>query len=234
VVPVLAKINDNRLLITHHDPKSPVSEAFRTLRTNIQFASPDKPLHSIMITSAGPAEGKSTVLANLAIAMAQAGKKVIVVDADMRRPNQHKIFGVPQTPGLTNVLVGMASLEDVFKPTGIDGLSIVPSGPVAPNPSELVGSKMMKTVIQETCDKADVVLFDAPPVVAVTDAAVLAPQLDGVLLLISSGTVAREAALGAKALLEKVDANILGVVLNNVSSKDSYGYYYYYYYYYED
>ena len=230
----MGKANALSSLITHLDPKSPVAEAFRTLRTNIQFASPDKPLKTMMITSAGPAEGKSTVLANLAVAMAQSGQKTIVVDADMRRPTQHKLFNIPQTPGLTNILVGKSTIEHALQASGIEGLSILPSGPIAPNPSELLGSKTMHSLINTLTEMADVVIFDVPPVVAVTDAAVLAPRLDGVLLLINSGSVQQEAALKAKELLENVKANILGVILNNVSTKDGPAYYYYYYYYDQD
>lgn len=230
----MGKANALSSLITHLDPKSPVAEAFRTLRTNIQFASPDKPLKTMMITSAGPAEGKSTVLANLAVAMAQSGQKTVVVDADMRRPTQHKLFNIPQTPGLTNILVGKSTIEHALQASGIEGLSILPSGPIAPNPSELLGSKTMDSLIKTLTEMADMVIFDVPPVVAVTDAAVLARRLDGVLLLINSGSVQQEAALKAKELLENVKANILGVVLNNVSSKDGPAYYYYYYYYEQD
>ncbi len=222
-------MTDNTL-ITHHDPKSPVAEAFRTLRTNIQFASPDQEIKTVLITSAGPSEGKSTINANLAITMAQAGQNVILVDADMRRPTQHKIFELTQAPGLTNILMKREGLDGGIKKTPIENLSIITSGPVPPNPSELLGSKAFKDLMGELKERADMIIFDVPPVGAVTDAQVIAPQMDGVFLLINAGVANRELVKGAKSLLEKVGANILGAILNNVSSKDGYGYYYYYYY----
>lgn len=224
----MEKVNGQSSLITFYNPKSPAAEAFRTLRTNIQFASPDKPLKTIMITSAGPAEGKSTVIANLAISMAQYGQKTIIVDADMRRPTQHKLFGIRQTPGLTNILVGQAKPEQALQETGIDNLLLLPSGPIAPNPSELLGSNSMDTLKETLQTMADMVIFDVPPAIAVTDAVLLAPRIDGVLLLMSCGAVQKEVALRAKDMLINVKANILGVVLNNVSGLQHYYYYYYY------
>ena len=204
-------------LITVADPRSPVSEAYRTLRTNLDFSSLDKPIKTMLITSAGPEEGKSTVLANLAVATAQAGRKVILVDCDLRRPTLHQIFNLRNDVGLTTMVVNDAAMESPpLQDTGVEGLQLVSSGPLPPNPSELLGSRRMEEIIAAFLERADVVLFDAPPVVAVTDAAVLATKVDGVLLVINAGGTKRDYARAAKARLEKVNANLLGAVLNNV------------------
>ncbi len=204
-------------LITVADPRSPVSEAYRTLRTNLDFSSLDKPIKTMLVTSAGPEEGKSTVLANLAVTTAQAGRKVILVDCDLRRPTLHNIFNLKNDVGLTTMVVDDAAMESPpLQDTGVEGLQLVSSGPLPPNPSELLGSRRMEEIIAALLERADVVLFDAPPVVAVTDAAVLATKVDGVLLVINAGGTKRDYARAAKARLEKVNANLLGAVLNNV------------------
>jgi len=204
-------------LITVADPHSPVSEAYRTLRTNLDFSSLDKPIKTMLVTSAGPEEGKSTVLANLAVTTAQAGRKVILVDCDLRRPTLHNIFNLKNDVGLTTMVVDDAAMESPpLQETGVQGLQIVSSGPLPPNPSELLGSRRMEEIIAALLEQADVVLFDVPPVVAVTDAAVLATKVDGVLLVINAGGTKRDYARAAKARLEKVNANLLGAVLNNV------------------
>jgi capsular exopolysaccharide synthesis family protein len=204
-------------LITVADPRSPVSEAYRTLRTNLDFSSLDKPIKTMLITSAGPEEGKSTVLANLAVTTAQAGGKVILVDCDLRRPTLHNIFNLKNDVGLTTMVVNDAAMESPpLQDTGVENLQLVSSGPLPPNPSELLGSRRMEEIIAAFLERADVVLFDAPPVVAVTDAAVLATKVDGVLLVINAGGTKRDYARAAKARLEKVNANLLGAVLNNV------------------
>ena len=212
-------MTDNQLehLITVADPRSPVSEAYRTLRTNLDFSSLDKPIKTMLLTSAGPEEGKSTVLANLAVTTAQAGRKVILVDCDLRRPTLHNIFNLKNDVGLTTMVVDDAAMESPpLQDTGVEGLQLVSSGPLPPNPSELLGSRRMGEIIAALLERADVVLFDAPPVVAVTDAAVLATKVDGVLLVINAGGTKRDYARAAKARLEKVNANLLGAVLNNV------------------
>jgi capsular exopolysaccharide synthesis family protein len=204
-------------LITVADPRSPVSEAYRTLRTNLDFSSLDKPIKTMLVTSAGPEEGKSTVLANLAVTTAQAGRKVILVDCDLRRPTLHSIFNLKNDVGLTTMVVDDAAMESPpLRDTGVEGLQLVSSGPLPPNPSELLGSRRMEEIITALLERADVVLFDAPPVVAVTDAAVLATKVDGVLLVVNAGGTKRDYARTAKARLEKVNANLLGAVLNNV------------------
>lgn len=216
-------------LVTHLDPKSPVAEAYRTLRTNLRFAGLDSPIRKVLLTSAGPEEGKSVTTANLAVAVAQSGQSVVVVGCDLRKPTLHRIFGLPGTVGLTNVLLGQCSLGQAIQNTGIEGLSMLAGGPVPPNPSELLGSEAMSRVLDELAGKFDMVIVDSPPIIAVTDAAVLARKVDGVLLVISVGTVPREIAKTAQTLLENVKARILGVVLNRVPVQDNYGYYYYYY-----
>ncbi len=212
-------------LITVADPRSPVSEAYRTLRTNIQFSSLDRPLHTILITSTRAEEGKSTTLANLAVTFAQGGHRTIAVDSDLRRPSLHKLFGVPNESGLTTLALDESS-ELALQPTAVANLRVLPSGPLPPNPSELLASQRMERIVDALKAEADFVLFDCPPIVAVTDAAVLARRVDGVLLVVSSGRTKRDHAVRAKAQLEKVNANIIGVVLNNVKAdKNLYQYY---------
>ncbi|MBI2305617.1 MAG: CpsD/CapB family tyrosine-protein kinase [Chloroflexi bacterium] len=216
--------NPRDRLITFSNPRSPVAEAYRQLRTNIQFSSLDRPLKTLLVTSTSPEEGKSTILANLATTMAQTGKSVIVVDCDLRRPSLHQIFGVGNGTGLTSAMVSMDIFP--FQDTGIGNLRLLPSGPLPPNPSELLGSQRMEEIIQELSEQADYVLFDSPPIIAVTDAAVLATKVDGVLLVISAGTTRREMAQQAKGLLDKVNAHLIGVVLNNVKYDVSLHHYY--------
>ena len=208
--------NRQESLITISNPRSPISEAYRTLRTNLEFSSLDKPLKTMVVTSAGPEEGKSTTLANLAVTLAQAEREVILVDCDLRRPSQHEIFDVGNGVGLTSMVVD----EEAFKnpplqETPVPNLKLLPSGPLPPNPSELLGSRRMEEIITTLRERSDLVLFDAPPIIAVTDAAVLASKVDGVLLVIKAGTTKRDHAQRAKALLEKVNARLVGAVLNN-------------------
>lgn len=209
--------NRQESLVTISNPRSPISEAYRSLRTNLEFSSLDRPLKTMVVTSAGPEEGKSTTLANLAVTLAQAEKKVILVDCDLRRPSQHEIFEVGNSLGLTSMVVD----EEAFKnpplqETPVPNLKLLPSGPLPPNPSELLGSRRMEEIIATLRERADLVLFDAPPIIAVTDAAVLASKVDGVLLVIKAGTTKRDHAQQAKALLEKVNARLVGAVLNNM------------------
>ena len=209
--------------------KSPISEAFRTLRTNVQFTSVDSETKKIMVTSAGPREGKSTTVANLAVSIAQTGKTVLVVDADLRNPTQHKIFGLDNVQGLSLALVQDQDYRDYVRETAVPGLLVITGGPIPPNPAELVGSKRMKRLIEEVSQQYDVVLIDTPPIVAVTDAAILAQEVDGVILVLASGEVNKDFAQRAKEQLDKVDAKILGAVLNKADMKTSEYYYYYYY-----
>ena len=222
---------DGSPLIVAAHPRSPISEAYRTLRTNIQFSSLDRPLKTLLVTSANPLEGKSTTVANLATAMAQAGLSVIVVDSDLRRPTLHNFFKVPNSKGLTNALLQNNPNPDSFlQTTKVENLRLLTSGPLPPNPSELLGSRRMEGLIEQLKEKADVILFDSPPILAVTDAAVLASRVDGVLLVIDAGSLRREAAMLAKENMARVGANLLGAALNKLSPRGAGGYYYYYYY----
>jgi len=221
-------------LITHFDPRSPVSEAYRTLRTNLQFSKIEGAVKTILVTSSGPKEGKSTSIANLAITLSQMGSKVVLIDTDLRRPVIHSIFGHEKDDGLTNYMMGQIPIEEAIKKTFIENLSIIPSGVLPPNPSELLGSAKMEELIAELRNRFDIVLFDSPPIIAVTDAAVLSTKVDSVFLVISSGHTNKEAIVRATTLLENVKARLLGAVLNNVDFESNYGssYYYYYHYYY--
>ena len=219
-------------LITHFAPKSPISEAYRTFRTNIQYARIDNPRKAILVTSPGPGEGKSTSVANLAITMAQMGSRVLLIDADLRRPVVHSIFKIERHVGLTNILVGRVPIDDAVFQTEIDNLSVMPCGTLPPNPSELLGSDAMKKTLAELKDRFDMVLIDSPPVIAVTDAAVLGSILDGVILVVKSGQTDKEAAFRAYNLLKNVKTQVLGALLNGVNIESLYGSYYYYYHYY--
>lgn len=205
-------------LVTLSQPRSPASEAYRTLRTNLQFVSLDRPLKTLLMTSAGPEEGKSTVLANLAVAIAQGEKRVVLVDCDLRRPSLHSLFGVDASVGLTTMMVDeKAMASPPLQDTAVDGLKLLASGPLPPSPSDLLGSQRMDQVLASLRERADLVLLDAPPVLAVSDAAVLATKVDGVLLVVSSGHTRRDSIQTAKAKLEQVNARIIGAVLTNVA-----------------
>lgn len=212
-------------LITLTDPRSPISEAYRTLRTNLSFSSLDEPIRTLVVTSPAPDEGKSTTVANLAVTMAQGGRRTILVDCDLRRPALHTLFDCQAEPGLTNLL-----LEEDGKPalqqTQIEGLQLLSSGPLPPNPADLLGSQKIDKVIASLAQSADVVLFDAPPVIAVTDAAVLGAKVDGVLLVISAGKTRREHAERAKEMLERANVRIVGAALTNAPKDSSIGGYY--------
>ena len=219
-------------LVTHLDPKSPISEAYRTIRTNIQFAKLDKEIKTIVITSSGPKEGKSTTIANLAITLGQLGVKTLLIDGDLRRPVIHSIFGVPKDEGLTQYLLKNLSYEKLIKETVINGLSVITCGLLPPNPSELLSSKAMDDLLNKVRDNFDIILIDTPPVIAVTDAAVLSTKVDGTIIVVKANETRREAFERAKGLLESVNANFFGTVLNSIKADGKYGSSYYYYYYY--
>jgi len=217
-----------RHLISYENPKSPIAEAYRTLRTNIHFAGVQKEIHTLMVTSSGPGEGKSTTIANLGIVTAQAGKRVLLIDADLRKPTVHRTFGLSNRAGLTNILIGEAKPADLVHEVMQPGLEIMTSGPIPPNPAELLSSQRMHDLLEQLKDVYDMVLVDAPPILAVTDSQLLSTYADGVLLVLGSGKVLRDHAKKAKALLDHVGANVIGTVLNN-KKVDSESYYYYYY-----
>ncbi|MFD1020163.1 CpsD/CapB family tyrosine-protein kinase [Thalassobacillus hwangdonensis] len=216
-----------RTLITKLNPRSPISEQYRTIRTNLQFASVDKELQTMMVTSAGPSEGKSLTVSNLSVTFAQQGKKVLLIDADMRKPTLHYTFRLDNSLGLSSVLIGERSLEQVARESDVPGLDLIPSGPIPPNPSELLSSKAMKNFMELCKGQYDMVIFDMAPVLAVTDAQIMAAECDGVLLVTRSKQTDIEAGKKAVELLKQVKANILGGVLNDVEAKRS-NYYYYY------
>ena len=212
-------------LITLTDPRSPVSEAYRTLRTNLSFYSLDNPLKTLGVTSPAADEGKSTTVANLAVTMAQSGRKTVLVDCDLRRPSLHTLFEQQNEPGLTNYILGEVA-ELPLQETGVDKLMLLASGPNPPNPADMLGTKKIDEVIAALIDQADVVLFDAPPIIAVTDAAVLGAKVDGVLLVINAGKTRREHAERAKEMLEKAKVRIIGATLTNAPRDSSLGSYY--------
>lgn len=218
-------------LVTFTDPRSPVAEAYRSLRTNIQFSGLEKPIRSILVTGATPYIGKSTVSANLAVILAQSGASVLVVDADLRRPTLHKMFEVDNQRGLTNLLLDSAlSPQSVIQKTMIEGLQVMASGPLPPNPAELLAMEKMKRLMDTLLQLYDYVIYDSPPVMAVTDATVLSRQVDGTILTLGYGKVTREEAVYAKEQLEKARANIIGVIINGMpNGRKGYQYYYYYY-----
>jgi len=215
-------------LITLEQIKSPISEAFRTLRTNVQFVSVDLDIKKIMITSSGPGEGKSFTVANLAVSMAQSGMSVLVVDADLRKPTQHKLFGVDNREGLSVVLGHDQPYSQCIQETTVSGVMVLTAGPIPPNPAELVGSKRMKRLIEEVSGQFDLVLFDTPPIIGMADAVIIAQEVDGVILVLASGEVNRDYAQRAKEALDQVGAKLLGAVLNKVDVKLSEYHYYNY------
>ena len=214
-------------LIALTEPKSAASEAFRTLRTNIQFAGLDQPCRSIVVTSAGPGEGKTTSVANFGVVVAQAGARVCVIDSDLRRPSLHRLFGVDNARGLTTALVEGLSFAEVSQPSRIRNLSILPSGPLPPNPAELVGSHRMRDSLQAATESFDLILCDSPPVMAVGDATALAALCDGVVLVIQVGRTARDLLRRVADQIEAVKGRILGVLLNRADPRQDRYYYAY-------
>src|SRR4051794_28063571 len=202
-------------LVSADDPRSPAAEAYRVLSTNIQFSSLDREIHTLLVTSVGPDEGKSIVLANLAITMGESGRKIVIVDSDLRRPALRELFGLPESPGLTDMVLDEA-LAPPLAATSASNVRLLSSGPLPPNPAELLASERFGRAIERIAAEADVVIFDAAPVAAVSDATVLAARVDGVLLVVDSGRTRRDVARRSKEQLERVGARILGAVLTNV------------------
>ncbi|MHB8997520.1 MAG: GumC family protein [Armatimonadota bacterium] len=218
-------------LITVLSPKSPPAEAYRTLRSNVHFAQVDHPARTFLVTSAGAGEGKTMTTANLAAVFAQAGQEVLLVDTDLRRPSLHRIFGLSSERGLTNVLVGETTLDEVILDTDVPGLRLVPTGPLPPNPAELLESEQMDRIIARCRDIADVVFFDSPPAIVLTDAVIMSSKVERVILVAEAGQVTRDAFNEMCRLVTNARGTILGVVLNKL--RLSAGDYYYYYYYYD-
>ena len=218
-------------LVTQNDPKNPGAEAYRVIRTGIQFAQAGKELQTIALTSCTPNEGKSTTIANLAVVLTQAGKSVLLIDCDMRNPTVHKNFNLSNKLGLSSCISMGTALSDAVQKTSIEGLYALTGGVIPPNPSELLGSERMKNLLQRAKEQYDYVLIDTPPVMPVTDALIVSRFVDGMILVIASAEVKVEMARDVKNQLVNAGANILGIVLNKVRSEHhGYGYGYYYYY----
>lgn len=223
----------DKLIAVKH-PLSPIVEAYRVLRTNLQFSSVDKPARTLAMTSPSPSEGKSVTLANLAVVMAQSGNKVILVDTDLRRPVQHKIFALPNRHGFSDAILNTnPGAQEFLQDTSVENLRLLTSGTLPPNPAELLASERMKGMVEELKGLADIVLFDSPPTLVVADAAILGTCVDGVLLVSDAGRTRNNELRRAADELLRVRANVLGVILNRMNTGRN-GYYYYYYYNSED
>jgi protein-tyrosine kinase len=213
-----------KLYVMDH-PKAYISEAFRMLRTNLMYTNVDREIKTLMFTSTVPQEGKSTVVSNLAVALAQTGKSVLVLDCDLRKPVQHEIFELSNNEGgLTKYLTGYCSLEEGIQETRLPNLHIMTSGPIPPNPAELIGSKSMERLLNLVKEKYELVLIDAPPAITVTDPIILAGKCDGVIVVVRAGYTKQQALMETNELLKKAEASVLGTVLND--SRMGGGYYY--------
>jgi non-specific protein-tyrosine kinase len=217
--------------ITNTTPRSPVSEAFRSLRTNIQYTAVDRPIETILVTSSDPKEGKTTVVTNLGVVFAQMGKKVTLIDADLRKPSLHRKVGLQNRTGLTSLFVrSIETLELIVQKTIVANLNVITSGELPPNPSELLGSKRMQTILENLKESSDMIIIDSPPALAVTDSLVLVPFVDAVLLVIKPGFTKSKSALLIVEQFKRSNANLIGVVMNELDlgrSRYSYRYYHY-------
>lgn len=218
-------------ITTFNDPKSPISEVYRSIRTNIQFSKLDNDMKTIVVTSSKQDEGKTTVASNLAVSFAALeGKRVLIIDADLRNPSIHKMFNKPNTFGLTDVLTGKKELKKCVQTTEIESLQILTTGTIPPNPGEMLESKKMRDFLEDVSDYYDYIFIDTPPIGIIMDAGVLANDADGTILVVGAKDVETERAKISKERLEKVKANVIGAVLNKYIEKNgSYGYYSYYY-----
>jgi capsular exopolysaccharide synthesis family protein len=225
-----------RRLITYEDPKSPISESYRSLRTNVAYASIDKKIKSLLISSSQPGEGKSTTAANLAIAFAQLRKKTLLVDADLRKPVQHNVFGHPRGPGISEYLIGeIEDIDSIIHQTKVENLFILTAGGLPPNPSELLGSDRMSQLVDQLEQEWDMVLLDSPPIVAVTDASMISAEIDAIAMVVKAGSTERSAVDRALDMMRNVNAPLIGAILNGASQENlggKYAYYYSYYNYY--
>ncbi|HOE67210.1 MAG TPA: polysaccharide biosynthesis tyrosine autokinase [Candidatus Hydrogenedentes bacterium] len=217
-------------IVTLHDPKSPISEAYRALRTNFQFANIQSKARLVMVTSAVPGEGKTTTAVNLAITLADSGVKVLLIDTDLRRPHVHHVLKMERGPGLADVLREGIDFHNVVRPTRVENLTIVSSGRVPPNPSELIGSERMQRLMDQLRHEFDMIIFDAPSILVVTDPVLLASHVDMVILVVSVNNARRETILRARRLLDAAQARVAGIVLNGLEATRRHYYYYYYYY----
>lgn len=217
------QLGTRKLYITDY-PKAYISEAFRMLRTNLMYTNVDKVMKTILVTSSGPQEGKSTVVSNLAAALAQTGKKVLLMDCDLRKPVQHDIFELSNEGGVTKYLTGYCSLDEAVKDARMPNLQLLTSGPIPPNPAELIGSKSMDRLLELVREKYEIILIDAPPAIAVADPIILAGKCDGVIVVARAGLTKLNALKETKELLKKSEAPVIGTVLNDSSMVG--GYYY--------
>lgn len=226
---------DNAPLVAEADPKSPAAEAYRSLRTNLQFAGLDTPCRTLVITSATAGEGKTTTAANFAVIAAQVGTSVLLIDADLRRPNLHRLFSLPNNEGLTTALVQGRPFSELAQATRVPHLSVLPSGPLPANPAELVGSRRMRAFLEAATEKFEIVVLDTPPVLAASDAVALSAQCDGVIMVIKAGSVPHEVVRHAVEQVHAVKGRVLGVLLNRLDARkngqyqDYYRYYHAYY-----
>lgn len=214
------------MFIVEKEPKSIAAESYRTLRTNIQYSSFDKEYRAIVVTSSDPGEGKSTTAGNLALCLAQGDKKVILVDCDLRKPSIHKKFKISNIVGLSDVIVGKESLENAVHRYN-KNMTVLTSGKIPPNPSEMLSSKTMSKLIEHLKDEYDYVILDTPPVQAVTDSQILSTKVDGTILVVRADKTKKDGVQNAISLLKKVNANIIGTVLNGVDTSRNKYYYYY-------
>jgi len=213
-----------RKLVTNINPNFIVSEQYRTIRTNINFSTPEKSLQTILFTSSATGEGKSTSAANVAVVFAQEGKKVLIVDADMRRPTMHFTFQVNSARGFSNLLAQHYKVIDVVKKTEVEGLDLITCGHLPSNPAELLSSQSVDEIIKEMKESYDIIIFDAPPVLSVADAQILSNKCDGTILVINSGSTEKEHIIRANEALKKSKANIIGTILNNFKIEKAHSY----------
>lgn len=227
----IANVRDSAdTLVTLKHPRSPIAEAYRVLRTNLRFSGIENPSGALLVTSSGPGEGKTTTAANLAVALAQGGKRVILIDTDLRRPTLHKVFGLPNAVGLSNMFLEDATaLESILQSTAIEGLSVITSGPLPPNPAEVLDSKQMSKILTNLRAQADMLILDSPPALAVADASILGSRCSGAVLVVDAGRTRTDLTRRAVETLQKTNVKVLGVVLNKLSTRRASGYYYYYY-----
>ncbi len=216
-----------RHLIAKDNPRSPITEQYRTLRTNVQFSGIDEKIKSLLVTSSEPSAGKSITAANLAVVYAQQGLKTLLVDGDMRKPTVHYTFRLDNLMGLSNALVDNLPFEEVAEACDVDNLDVMTSGPVPPNPSELLASKRFKQGLSHASEVYDMIIVDTPPLLAVTDAQILANLLDGVIIVTRSHQTEVDQLKESVELIKKVQGNLLGTVLNDVEKTAKEDYYYY-------
>ena len=226
--PVRLSEQESRML-TRLSPRAPETEAYRMLTTNIQFAEVDEPIHTLLITSSAPGEGKTITATNLSVVMAQGGKKTLLVDTDLRKPTVHRLFRLEREPGLTDFLLGKVESQEIIKNSQVENLSVITSGATPPNAPQLLASQKMKDFIKELKEQFEIILFDSPPAIVVTDPAILGKELDAICLVVEAERTDKDAALKAKELLTTANANLLGVIFNKIDVRKGYGYYYYYY-----